>query len=139
MRRSSPFSSTTSHYHAPSDGNRRSSVSATTTRRSASSVAPQPAPAPPVGQTAGGSGPPLPPGQNRGWGAPASIVNAHRFIFDSRDRGAPERLQILGDRNGVWRCRTIFNCTEACPRGIHVTEAIEEVKRAIVYNSNEVE
>jgi succinate dehydrogenase / fumarate reductase iron-sulfur subunit len=48
-------------------------------------------------------------------------------------------LQILGDRNGVWRCRTIFNCTEACPRGIHVTEAIEEVKRAIVYNSNEIE
>ena len=76
---------------------------------------------------------------NREWVGPASIVNAHRFIFDSRDRGAPERLQILGDRNGVWRCRTIFNCTEACPRGIHVTEAIEEVKRAIVYNSNEVE
>lgn len=74
---------------------------------------------------------------NAEWVGPASIVNAHRFIFDSRDRGASERLRILGDRNGVWRCRTIFNCAEACPRGIHVTEAIEEVKRAILYGSNE--
>jgi succinate dehydrogenase iron-sulfur subunit len=70
---------------------------------------------------------------NREWVGPASIVNAHRFIFDSRDHGAAERLELLSDRNGVWRCRTIFNCTEACPRGIHVTEAIEEVKRAIMY------
>jgi succinate dehydrogenase / fumarate reductase iron-sulfur subunit len=76
---------------------------------------------------------------NREWVGPASIVNAHRFIFDSRDRGSGERLQILSDRTGVWRCRTIFNCTEACPRSIHVTEAIEEVKRAIMYGSADVE
>jgi succinate dehydrogenase / fumarate reductase, iron-sulfur subunit len=76
---------------------------------------------------------------NAEWVGPASIVNAHRFIFDSRDRGAAERLQILGDRTGVWRCRTIFNCSEACPRGIHVTDAIEEVKRAIIYGSNEID
>jgi succinate dehydrogenase / fumarate reductase, iron-sulfur subunit len=75
---------------------------------------------------------------NTEWVGPASIVNAHRFIFDSRDRGSAERLQILGDRTGVWRCRTIFNCSEACPRGIHVTDAIEEVKRAIMYGSNEI-
>jgi succinate dehydrogenase / fumarate reductase iron-sulfur subunit len=62
---------------------------------------------------------------------PAAIVNAHRFVFDSRDRGAAERLQVLGDHMGVWRCRTAFNCTEACPREIHVTQAIAEVKRAI--------
>jgi succinate dehydrogenase / fumarate reductase, iron-sulfur subunit len=72
---------------------------------------------------------------NREWVGPASIVNAHRFIFDSRDRGGAERLDILSDRTGVWRCRTIFNCTDACPRGIHVTEAIEDVKRAIMYAS----
>lgn len=65
---------------------------------------------------------------------PAAIVNAHRFIFDSRDQGSPERLDILNQRSGVWRCRTSFNCTEACPRGIQVTKAIEEVKRAILYD-----
>jgi succinate dehydrogenase / fumarate reductase iron-sulfur subunit len=62
---------------------------------------------------------------------PAAIVQAHRFIFDSRDQAAEERLRILSDPNGVWRCRTIFNCTPACPRGIEVTRAIGEVKLAI--------
>jgi succinate dehydrogenase / fumarate reductase, iron-sulfur subunit len=64
---------------------------------------------------------------------PAAIVNAHRFIFDSRDHAAAERLEILNDREGVWRCRTIFNCTEACPREIRITQAIGEVKKAILY------
>jgi succinate dehydrogenase/fumarate reductase-like Fe-S protein len=63
---------------------------------------------------------------------PAAIVNAHRFIFDSRDEGAAERLEILNDKEGVWRCRTTFNCTEACPRGIEVTKAIAEVKQAVL-------
>src|SRR6478736_10523424 len=64
---------------------------------------------------------------------PAAIVNAHRFIFDSRDEGGQERLEILSDSEGVWRCRTTFNCTEACPRGIQVTKAIQEVKRALMF------
>lgn len=63
---------------------------------------------------------------------PAAIVNAHRFIFDSRDEGAQLRLDILNDKEGVWRCRTTFNCTDACPRGIEVTKAIAEVKQAIL-------
>ena len=63
---------------------------------------------------------------------PAAIVNAHRFIFDSRDTAAAQRLEILNDKEGVWRCRTTFNCTEACPRGIEVTKAIAEVKRAMI-------
>ncbi len=63
---------------------------------------------------------------------PAAIVNAHRFIFDSRVEGSDERLEILADKDGVWRCRTIFNCTEACPRGIDITRAILEVSGAIV-------
>ncbi|HVH94101.1 MAG TPA: succinate dehydrogenase iron-sulfur subunit [Nocardioidaceae bacterium] len=64
---------------------------------------------------------------------PQAIVGAHRFIFDSRDEGTDQRLEILNDREGVWRCRTTFNCTEACPRGIEVTKAIQEVKRALIF------
>ena len=64
---------------------------------------------------------------------PQAIVGAHRFIFDSRDEGGDQRLEILNDREGVWRCRTTFNCTEACPRGIEVTKAIQEVKRALIF------
>jgi succinate dehydrogenase / fumarate reductase iron-sulfur subunit len=62
---------------------------------------------------------------------PSAIVNAHRFIFDSRDCGAIPRLNILNERMGVWRCRTIFNCTEACPRDIKITKAIAEIKRVL--------
>lgn len=61
---------------------------------------------------------------------PAAIVAAHRFIFDSRDEAAQVRLDILNSKEGVWRCRTTFNCSEACPRGIEVTRAISEVKQA---------
>jgi succinate dehydrogenase / fumarate reductase iron-sulfur subunit len=68
---------------------------------------------------------------NEQYVGPAAIVNAHRFIFDSRDQGAAERLKILNDQFGVFRCHTIFNCTEACPRDIQITQAIGEVKRAI--------
>ena len=63
---------------------------------------------------------------------PAAIVQAHRFVFDSRDQGAAERLAILNDRSGVWRCRTIFNCTEACPRGINITKAIGQIKKRLL-------
>ena len=66
---------------------------------------------------------------------PAAIVNAHRFIFDSRDRAAAERLKILNDQFGVYRCHTIFNCTLACPRDIQITTAIGEIKKAIATGS----
>ncbi|HUF07555.1 MAG TPA: succinate dehydrogenase iron-sulfur subunit [Candidatus Binatia bacterium] len=62
---------------------------------------------------------------------PAAIVNAHRFIVDSRDTATQERLEIMADPDGVWRCRTTFNCVEACPRGIRVTRAILEVTSEI--------
>ncbi len=71
---------------------------------------------------------------NESYVGPAAIVNAHRFIFDSRDEAAGDRLDILNQRSGVWRCRTAFSCTEACPRDIKITQAIQEVKRAILYN-----
>jgi succinate dehydrogenase / fumarate reductase iron-sulfur subunit len=68
---------------------------------------------------------------------PAAIVQAHRFIFDNRDQAAQERLNILAETNGVWRCRTVFNCTPACPRDIEVTRAIGEVKLAIQRGTTE--
>lgn len=69
---------------------------------------------------------------NEDYIGPAAIVNAHRFLFDSRDRGAAERVDILNSKFGVWRCRTIFNCADACPRGIEVTRAIQDVKRFLL-------
>jgi len=62
---------------------------------------------------------------------PAAIVQAHRFIFDTRDRAADQRLAVLSEENGAWRCRTVFNCTSACPRDIPVTQLIAEVKGQI--------
>jgi len=70
---------------------------------------------------------------NKEFVGPAAIVNAHRFIFDSRDEGADERLAVLNNKNGVWRCRTVFNCTDACPRDIEITRAIEDVKRTLLF------
>jgi succinate dehydrogenase / fumarate reductase iron-sulfur subunit len=71
---------------------------------------------------------------NHEYVGPAAIVQAHRFIFDSRDQATQERLEILNERTGVWRCRTVFNCVQACPRDIDVTRAIGEVKKAILFN-----
>jgi succinate dehydrogenase / fumarate reductase, iron-sulfur subunit len=68
---------------------------------------------------------------NNKYVGPAAIVNAHRFIYDTRDRGAAERLKKLGSPEGVWRCRTVFNCTLACPRDIQITKAIADVKNTI--------
>jgi succinate dehydrogenase / fumarate reductase iron-sulfur subunit len=67
------------------------------------------------------------------WVGPAAIVNAHRFIFDSRDHGGEERLAVLNTGKGVWRCCKVFNCTEACPRDIEITRAIVECQRAILF------
>ncbi len=65
---------------------------------------------------------------------PAAIVQAHRFIFDSRDQAAADRLDIVNQASGVWRCRTIYNCTNACPKEIKVTKAIGEVKKALLFS-----
>lgn len=69
---------------------------------------------------------------NDSYVGPAAIVQAHRFIFDDRDQGAQVRLALLAESDGVWRCRTIYNCVEACPREIDITRAIGEVKKAIL-------
>ena len=71
------------------------------------------------------------------WGSdeylgPAAMVAAHRFVFDSRDEAASERLNVLSETNGVARCHTVGNCTDACPRDIQITKAIGELKMAMV-------
>jgi len=63
---------------------------------------------------------------------PAALMAAHRFVFDSRDEGASQRLEILSETNGTVRCHTAYNCTNACPRDIHITKAIGELKLAMV-------
>jgi succinate dehydrogenase / fumarate reductase iron-sulfur subunit len=67
------------------------------------------------------------------WGSddylgPAALVAAHRFIYDSRDEAAAERMHIISETSGLARCHTIYNCTMACPRDIQITKAIGELK-----------
>ena len=63
---------------------------------------------------------------------PAALLKAYRFIFDSRDHGADERLNAIDRRSGIWRCHTIFNCVEACPREINLTWHISQLKKKLV-------
>jgi succinate dehydrogenase / fumarate reductase iron-sulfur subunit len=62
---------------------------------------------------------------------PAAIVQAARFIDDSRDQGLEPRLGALDDPNGVWACENHFECTRVCPREIKVTKLINQTKRRI--------
>jgi succinate dehydrogenase / fumarate reductase iron-sulfur subunit len=62
---------------------------------------------------------------------PAAIVQASRFVFDSRDAGLEPRLDVLDEPNGVWPCENHFECTKACPRDIKVTKLINLTKREI--------
>jgi succinate dehydrogenase / fumarate reductase iron-sulfur subunit len=63
---------------------------------------------------------------------PAAVVQAARFVFDSRDEGLAPRLDVLDDPHGVWPCENHYNCTRVCPRGIKVTKNINLVKRTIM-------
>ncbi len=63
---------------------------------------------------------------------PSAMLNVWRFISDSRDEGAEERLDLLEGRHGAWRCHTILNCLEACPKGLNPTKAIAGIKRALI-------
>ena len=62
---------------------------------------------------------------------PAAIVQAARFVFDSRDIGLEERLAVLDHPDGVWACENHFQCTRVCPRGIKVTRNINFTERKI--------
>ncbi len=62
---------------------------------------------------------------------PAAIVQASRFVNDSRDAGLGPRLAVLNDASGVWPCDNRFDCTRVCPREIKVTKTINLMKRKI--------
>ena len=67
---------------------------------------------------------------------PAGLLQAYRFIVDSRDRATSERLAFLDDVYRLYRCRTIMNCTEVCPKGLSPSHAIERIRVAMVRNSS---
>jgi len=72
---------------------------------------------------------------NENYLGPAALLKAYRYVFDSRDDGADERLDAVNDKNGIWRCHTIFNCVEACPKKIKITEYLSRLKVKVLENS----
>lgn len=67
---------------------------------------------------------------NENYIGPAVFLKAYRFIFDSRDDATEERLDVIDTPDGLWRCHTIFNCVEACPKEIDITGHISQLKKA---------
>ncbi|MGR3984150.1 MAG: succinate dehydrogenase iron-sulfur subunit [Gammaproteobacteria bacterium] len=63
---------------------------------------------------------------------PAALLQARRWLADSRDQAAAERLAQLDDAFKLYRCHTIMNCTKACPKGLNPAKAIAEIKKAVV-------
>ena len=59
---------------------------------------------------------------------PAGLLQAYRFIIDNRDRATTARLDDLDDAYRLFRCRTIMNCTEVCPKGLAPSRAIEKIR-----------
>ncbi|MCU0735363.1 MAG: 4Fe-4S dicluster domain-containing protein, partial [Methylotetracoccus sp.] len=63
---------------------------------------------------------------------PAALLQAYRWIADSRDEAAGERLDALEDPFKLYRCHTIMNCVDACPKGLNPAQAIAAIKRLLV-------
>ena len=59
---------------------------------------------------------------------PAAIALAQRYNHDSRDQGAPERLQILSEHDGIWQCTFVGECSKACPKNVDPAGAIQQYK-----------
>lgn len=67
---------------------------------------------------------------------PAALLQAWRWLADSRDEGAEERLDKLEDPFRLYRCHTILNCTRTCPKGLNPGKAIAEIKKMMVERRN---
>lgn len=59
-------------------------------------------------------------------------MQAYRWISDSRDGFTKERLAFLNDHWKLYRCKSIYNCTEVCPKGLNPAQAIAKIKKAII-------
>jgi len=66
---------------------------------------------------------------------PAGLLQAYRFLADSRDTASDERLDGLADAYSVFRCHGIMNCVQVCPKGLNPTKAIGEIKSMLVKRS----
>ncbi|MHB8623459.1 MAG: succinate dehydrogenase iron-sulfur subunit [Sulfuricaulis sp.] len=62
---------------------------------------------------------------------PAALLQAGRFLADSRDQASGERLDELEDPYKLFRCHSIMNCTEVCPKGLNPTKAIGQIKQML--------
>ncbi|MEM4472013.1 MAG: succinate dehydrogenase iron-sulfur subunit [Archaeoglobaceae archaeon] len=60
---------------------------------------------------------------------PAALVSAYRFNADSRDKGREERLRIVSESSGIWRCHSAMECSEVCPKQIEPAKAIQLLRR----------
>ncbi|MFQ5965176.1 MAG: succinate dehydrogenase iron-sulfur subunit [Candidatus Scalinduaceae bacterium] len=63
---------------------------------------------------------------------PAALLWANRFLVDSRDDAGDERLAIVNVENGVWRCHTIFNCHQSCPKDLNPASCISTLKMKLI-------
>jgi succinate dehydrogenase / fumarate reductase, iron-sulfur subunit len=66
---------------------------------------------------------------------PAGLLQAYRFLADSRDQATAERLDNLEDPYRLFRCRTIMNCTDVCPKGLNPAMAIGKIRSMLVRRS----
>ena len=66
---------------------------------------------------------------NEKYPGPAALLKAARFINDTRDTATAERLRLVGCEDGIWRCHTVFNCADACPKKLNPTNYIQQLKR----------
>ncbi len=62
---------------------------------------------------------------------PAILLQAYRWLADSRDKGTERRLESLDDAFKLFRCHTIMNCTKTCPKGLNPAKAIAEIKKMV--------
>jgi len=65
---------------------------------------------------------------------PAALLQAYRFLADTRDTRTEERLESLSDPFSVYRCHGIMNCVSVCPKGLNPNKAIGEIKSMLLTN-----